>query len=109
MCACEHGGQCVPPEEGDEVNTDSKFVYMGCACQGGYTGRFCDSDIDACEMNGQPCYAGVNCTDLPAPANISGYTCGPCPTGFTGNGAQCAGRCIHDNMACFLESGIISD
>ena len=102
MCACDHGGQCVPPEEGDEVNTDSKFVYMGCACQGGYTGRFCDSDIDACEMNGQPCYAGVNCTDLPAPANVSGYTCGPCPTGFTGNGAQCAGRCIQGNVACFL-------
>ena len=103
MCACDHGGQCVPPEEGDEVNTDSKFVYMGCACQGGYTGRFCDSDIDTCEMNGQPCYAGVNCTDLPAPANVSGYTCGSCPTGFTGNGAQCAGRCIQGKVACLAE------
>ena len=78
-------------EEGDKVNTDSKFVYRGCACQGGYTGRFCDSDIDACEMNGQPCYAGVKCIDLPPPANASGYTCGPCPSGYTGNGAQCVG------------------
>ena len=92
MCTCDHGGQCVQPEEGDPVNTDDKFVYMGCACQGGYTGRFCDSDIDACEMNGQPCYAGVKRTDLPPPANASGYRCGPCPTGYTGNGAQCAGR-----------------
>ncbi|XP_078353037.1 mucin-like protein [Oculina patagonica] len=89
MCACDHGGQCVPPDEGDIVNTDNKFVYMGCACQGGYTGRFCDSDIDACEMNGQPCYTGVNCIDLPPPANASGYECGPCPPGYTGNGAQC--------------------
>ncbi|XP_078368612.1 mucin-like protein [Oculina patagonica] len=89
MCACNHGGQCVPPEEGDIVNTDSRFVYMGCACQGGYTGRFCDSDIDACEMNGQPCYTGVTCIDLPPPANASGYVCGPCPSGYTGNGAQC--------------------
>ena len=98
MCACDHGGKCVPPEEGDKVNTDSKFVYMGCACQGGYTGRFCDSDIDACEMNAQPCYAGVNCTDLPPPANASGYKCGPCPTGYTGNGAQCAGECNHGDI-----------
>ena len=91
MCACGNDGQCVPPEEGDELNTDNKFVYLGCACQGGYAGRFCESDIDACEMNGQPCYAGVECIDLPPPANVSGYTCGPCPSGYTGNGAQCAG------------------
>ena len=75
MCACQHDGQCVKPEEGDTANTDSKFVYMGCACQGGYTGRFCDSDIDACEMNGQPCYAGVACIDLflrqPIPVDIN--------------------------------------
>ena len=91
MCTCQHGGQCVEPEEGDTANTDNKFIYMGCACQGGYTGRFCDSDIDACEMNGQPCYTGVECIDLPAPANSSGYKCGPCPSGYTGNGAQCTG------------------
>ncbi len=82
----------MPPEEGDRINTDSKFVYLGCACQGGYTGRFCDSDIDACEMNGQPCYTGVTCIDLPPPANASGYKCGPCPSGYTGNGAQCVGK-----------------
>ena len=64
MCACQHDGQCVEPEEGDANNTDSKFIYMDCECQGGYTGRFCDRDIDACEVNGQPCYAGVDCTDL---------------------------------------------
>ena len=92
MCACQHGGQCVPPEESDVLNTDNKFVYSGCACQDGYSGRFCDSNLDACEVSGQPCYAGVECVDLPPPANATGYTCGPCPTGFTGNGAQCAGR-----------------
>ncbi|XP_074618589.1 uncharacterized protein LOC141877470 isoform X2 [Acropora palmata] len=90
MCACEHRDQCVPAEDSDPVNTNSKFVYMGCACQGGYTGRFCDSEIDACEVNGQPCYEDVVCTDLPPPANETGYTCGPCPSGFTGNGAECS-------------------
>ena len=82
----------MQPEEGDPVNTDSRFVYMGCACQEGFTGRFCESDIDACEMNGQPCYTGVKCIDLPAPANATGYECGPCPSGYSGNGAQCAGK-----------------
>ena len=91
MCACNNDGQCIEPEEGDSINTDIKFIYMGCACQGGYTGRFCESEIDACELNGQPCYEGVGCIDLPPPANVSGYTCGPCPTGFTGDGAQCLG------------------
>ncbi|CAH3044997.1 unnamed protein product [Porites lobata] len=89
MCACNNDGQCIEPEEGDSINTDIKFIYMGCACQGGYTGRFCESEIDACELNGQPCYIGVTCIDLDPPANVSGYICGPCPTGFTGDGAQC--------------------
>ena len=91
MCACNNDGQCIEPEEGDSINTDIKFIYLGCACQGGYTGRFCESEIDACELNGQPCYIGVTCIDLDPPANVSGYICGPCPTGFTGDGAQCLG------------------
>ena len=95
MCACNHDGQCIEPEEGDTLNTDTKFIYMGCLCQSGYTGRFCESEIDACEFNGQPCYTGVKCTDLPPPANVSGYICGPCPSGFTGDGAHCLGECSH--------------
>ena len=71
MCACKHSGLCVEPEEGDTANSDIKFIYMGCACQGGYTGRFCDSEIDACEFNGQPCYAGVACTDLPVFVSVN--------------------------------------
>ena len=93
----------MPPEEGDSVNTDSRFIYMGCACQGGYTGRFCDSDIDACEMNGHPCYTGVKCIDLPPPANASGYKCGPCPSGYTGNGAQCVGELTRAHIQQFLD------
>ena len=92
MCACDNGGQCVAPELGDPENTGSKFVLMGCACVAGFTGRLCTSDIDACELNGQPCYPGVDCEDLPAPANITGYKCGPCPAGYSGNGAKCTGE-----------------
>ena len=91
MCACSNGGQCIPPELGDQENTEEKFVVMGCACAEGYAGRFCKNDIDACEANGQPCYPGVTCEDLPAPAGISGYKCGPCPLGYSGDGAKCLG------------------
>ena len=92
MCACQNNGSCISPEEDDELNTDSRIVYLGCACQRGYTGRLCDSDVDACESNGQPCYEGVECIDLPPSADTeTGYECGPCPSGYTGDGAQCAG------------------
>lgn len=92
MCACRNGGQCVAPKAGDKYNNDSKFIYQGCSCAAGYTGRFCESDIDACALNGKPCFKGVTCTDLPAPANITGYTCGPCPSGYSGDGVKCAGK-----------------
>ncbi|CAH3024316.1 unnamed protein product [Porites evermanni] len=89
MCACTNGGQCVSPKVGDKYNNDSKFIYQGCACSAGYTGRFCESDIDACKLNGQPCFKGSTCTDLKAPANITGFQCGPCPSGYSGNGIKC--------------------
>ncbi|XP_078349351.1 mucin-like protein [Oculina patagonica] len=90
MCGCRNGGQCVAPELGDELNDDSKFIVQGCTCSAGYTGRFCESDIDACSFNGNPCFRGVNCTDQPAPAGTSGFTCGPCPSGYSGDGTQCS-------------------
>ncbi|XP_078352119.1 mucin-like protein [Oculina patagonica] len=90
MCSCRNGGQCVAPELGDELNDDSKFIVQGCTCAAGYTGRFCESDIDACSFNGNPCFRGVNCTDQPAPADTTGFTCGPCPSGYSGDGIQCS-------------------
>ena len=36
------------------------------------------------------CFEGVACTDQPAPAE--GATCGPCPQGYTGDGAKCTGK-----------------
>jgi len=58
-------------------------------CQNGYTGIFCEADLDACEENFQPCYPGVQCIDLKPPANDSGFVCGPCPDGLTGDGVEC--------------------
>ncbi|KAH9523898.1 hypothetical protein Btru_047351 [Bulinus truncatus] len=42
------------------------------------------SELNACEVN--PCFAGQNCTDLTAEQqgnNPVGYSCGPCPIGYT--------------------------
>uniref|UniRef100_A0A8D8UWR1 Thrombospondin-3a n=1 Tax=Cacopsylla melanoneura TaxID=428564 RepID=A0A8D8UWR1_9HEMI len=32
----------------------------------------------------RPCFQGVQCYDT-----VEGYTCGPCPSGYTGNGEKC--------------------
>ena len=45
----------------------------------------CFADIDDCRND--LCFPGVKCEDLKAP--MRGYRCGPCPTGFVGNGKHC--------------------
>ncbi|XP_066290899.1 mucin-like protein isoform X2 [Branchiostoma lanceolatum] len=94
VCACYNGGTCVDSDDDDDDassdnSTETRFVLQACTCDEGYTGVQCESDIDACDENSQPCYEGVRCRDYPAPANISGYECGPCPTGFSGDGETC--------------------
>ena len=53
-----------------------------------WTGQFCEEDIDGCSV--VSCFEGVQCTDVQAPG--IGATCGPCPTGYTGDGVKCSGR-----------------
>ncbi|XP_031551446.1 mucin-like protein isoform X2 [Actinia tenebrosa] len=90
VCACYNGGDClITNQEEEEDRNNSRFSIMSCQCPSGYTGRFCESDVDACEVNMNPCYPGVQCKDLPAPANVTGYECGPCPSGFSGQGDSC--------------------
>ncbi|XP_013396519.1 sushi, von Willebrand factor type A, EGF and pentraxin domain-containing protein 1 isoform X2 [Lingula anatina] len=56
-----------------------------CYCDSGYEGLACDTDIPGCRE--APCYPGVTCQDIPAPG--TGYTCGSCPNGLTGDGKEC--------------------
>ncbi|XP_022800806.1 uncharacterized protein LOC111338572 [Stylophora pistillata] len=94
ICACQNQGVCAPVEEEDADNSadsnENKFTILSCTCQNGYTGTFCDADLDACEENFQPCYPGVTCNDLPAPANKTGFKCDPCPNGYSGDGIECS-------------------
>ena len=97
VCACHNQGTCLPPgdendEDNDVDNNGERFNILQCVCQNGYTGTFCEADLDACDENFQPCYPGVQCIDLKPPANDSGFECGSCPSGLTGNGVQCTGN-----------------
>ena len=53
----------------------------------GWDGSLCGVKVDLCKK--QPCFAGVNCTNVytePAKAE-----CAPCPTGYEGDGRACSG------------------
>lgn len=95
VCVCRNLGQCTTVNKNDlstnANTTGERFRLLPCACPDGYTGALCEQDLDACEENFQPCYPGVQCTDLPPPANQSGFKCASCPSGSTGNGVECKG------------------
>lgn len=92
VCACHNQGTCVPKDENDADNSGARFNILSCECENGYTGTFCEADLDACEENFQPCYPGIQCIDLKPPADASGFVCGPCPAGLTGDGIECTGN-----------------
>ena len=92
LCACHNNGVCYhSASHRNSTQSSNKMNILQCECINGYTGEFCEGDLDACEANLNPCYPGVSCVDLPPPANITGYKCGPCPSGFTGDGSKCQG------------------
>lgn len=57
---CQHGGLCV--DEGDKHY---------CHCQAGYTGSYCEDEVDECSPN--PCQNGATCTDY-----LGGFSCKVC-------------------------------
>lgn len=75
------------------MTTSSPLVDEGlvsrvqCSCNAAYTGIRCLQDFNAC--SNFPCYGDITCTDHTAPS--AGYTCGPCPSGLTGDGQKCYG------------------
>lgn len=54
---CRNSGQCL----------DAGNVHY-CHCQIGYTGSYCEEQVDECTPN--PCQNGATCTDF-----LGGYTC----------------------------------
>ena len=65
------------------VNFCNKYTISTAA----YSGHFCEEDRNGCSEI--QCFDGVDCVDAPAPEE--GASCGPCPSGFTGDGEKCLG------------------
>lgn len=71
QCSCVHGA-CSP--------------FTGeCICQTGWEGSLCEKDLNSCVPGA--CHPGVTCIDEPPPG--TGFSCGPCPSGFHGDGYTC--------------------
>ncbi|KAM9316126.1 uncharacterized protein PAF06_007094 [Gastrophryne carolinensis] len=69
--------------------SNSSLAIAACVCTNNYTGEFCQDPPNLCS---QGCFPAVSCN------NITG--CGPCPSGFVGDGLHCTGNgtyCEDDN------------
>ncbi|XP_055854363.1 protein crumbs isoform X1 [Episyrphus balteatus] len=64
---CQNGGFCLTTEPTPPI----------CQCSIGYTGRFCEIDINECDP--EPCQNGGECKD-----SIGSYSCNCTGTGFEG-------------------------
>ncbi|KRY18790.1 Neurogenic locus Notch protein [Trichinella patagoniensis] len=84
---CENGGYCIPLG-------DANFK---CICKSGFTGRFCEQDVDECKLG--ICRHG-ECTNL-----IGSYSC-KCDRAFTGKNCDqafvpCSPSLCQNNGHCF--------
>ncbi|KAH9509816.1 hypothetical protein Btru_045275 [Bulinus truncatus] len=77
---CNNHGNCTLSSS-TVINGVEK---LKCLCQPAYSGEDCESELDACSLS--PCQPGRTCQDLSSTQqgnNPVGYTCGPCPAGFS--------------------------
>ena len=80
-------------------------IDFQCICQDGYTGQYCDTMVTTTATtisyeapslcNPSPCYPGVSCSH-----QDWYFTCGPCPSGLTGDGITCVAMCSDNDVTC---------
>lgn len=87
---CSGHGSCdfsIATESTQDTNTQ----FAVCRCDPAYTGKNCESELDACEDG--PCQPDQICTDLTAKEQGDsevGYNCTGCPGGFLLLSSVCA-------------------
>ena len=89
VCACQNNGVCIQPATTVELQnlTFSRHSLLSCECNMSFTGEFCEIIRDFCSpLSGFYCHPLVNCS------NSQGGTCGNCPSGYSGDGKDCAGK-----------------
>ncbi|CAH1798347.1 unnamed protein product [Owenia fusiformis] len=84
------------PCQNNGICTDEIDGYK-CECWDGYTGSYCETDIDECAQD--PCHNNGTCTD-----EINSYTC-ECSAGYTGVNCKDKGKC--DSAPCQNEGTCI--
>lgn len=90
---CHNGGECI----------EGKGLEFTCNCAAGWTGVYCDSEIDECESS--PCQNGAVCVD-----KLAHYLCA-CPTGYTGVNCEeevmvCDDSPCANSALCLMEEGL---
>jgi len=89
-CATNNGG-CL---NGARCNGDAVTGKATCSCPAGFTGQFCESDIDECRASSGPvCMNGGQCVNT-----LGSFQC-RCPVGWTGQ------RCEVDINECAAANG----
>ena len=88
ICECLNNGKCG--KTAVSLTKGGVLRFAPCTCTAAYSGSHCEKDKDGCESAFQPCFSGVACNDVIAPG--VGFTCGKCPSGFSGDGINCFGR-----------------
>ncbi|MBN3288733.1 DLK1 protein, partial [Polyodon spathula] len=89
---CQNGGSCI--------DAHGSAPHSSCLCPSGFTGDFCELDVDGCES--EQCMNGGRCVDhssdhgCACPEGFVGKTCNenviPCLSRPCENGATCNGR-----------------
>ncbi|XP_040205585.1 uncharacterized protein LOC120936885 [Rana temporaria] len=85
LCNCTNNGSCLYDSQLSLGNETTTFLVAGCNCSAAWTGMYCEENFDACKQN--QCFDNSTCEDKKAPD--TGFECGTCPPGLTGDGETC--------------------
>lgn len=91
---CDHAYCLVEPCKNDGICLTSEIPE--CKCGPGFTGKYCEIDIDECSST--PCQNNATCIDL-----VADYKCDCTRTGFVGNNCEIdIDECLEGNSINFL-------